>query len=376
MKKVFICAGELSGDIYGAQLMHSLSKVSPGISFHGIGGDRMVLEGLNNLAHIRETAVMGIGEVLKKYSYLKNLIDECAAFLEKEKPDLFIPIDYPGFNLRLAKKAKELGIPVLYYIPPGVWVWGKRRIKKLRAYCERLAVTLPFEEAYYRKHGLTADFVGHPLMVDNDAIMEKEAAELRAEIGEGPFLGIMAGSRKQEVTSMLPELLRAAKKIVDSTYLEKVAVSIAENLDESFVKKYTRDFPDVILVKGRSRGLQKLCSFMIVKSGSATLETALAETPMVLVYRASKLFYIFASLVMKKDQKIGLPNILLKKLVIPELLQDKMKAEFLSATVISILKDEDDLSRMKKDYKEIKQLLGNKIAPEETAKIAMEIING
>ena len=210
MNKVLIIAGEVSGDHHGAALVKELKNINSNISFFGIGGDEIKKEGMNILFHIEEMAFLGVGEVIRHLPFIwkvKNTLIERAKY---EKPNCAVLIDYPGFNIRIAKILKSLSIPVLYYISPQLWAWGQRRINKIRKYVDKMIVLFPFEKAFYETHGIRAEYVGHPLVDKHEAHLPKEMKKIDPQ---NITLGLLPGSRKQEVKSLLPKMIDTAREL-------------------------------------------------------------------------------------------------------------------------------------------------------------------
>ena len=370
-----IVAGEASGDIYGANLVLSLKKLAPDIIFSGIGGPEMEKAGVNILYQASEMAVVGITEIIPKMRYIFRALRRLKSVLKIIPPDLLILIDYPGFNLNLAFKARSLGIPVLYYIPPQVWAWRKRRIKKISKRTNRIAVILPFEEEFYRKYG-TVEYVGHPLQ--DIASPKRDNNEIKESLGisskSGPILGLLPGSRTQEIARHLPAMIGAAE-IISGHYPDLCCVlPLASTINESIVLPYLKNAAVNIAVgKSDTKELLKIADLALIASGTATLEAAIMGTPMIIVYKVSPLSYLLARLLVKVSH-IGLVNLVAGRTVVPELIQGEATAPRLAEEGLALLENQKLMMDMKKNLRSVKEQLGRGGASMRTAAIAGEMM--
>jgi lipid-A-disaccharide synthase len=323
-QKLMFVAGENSGDLHAARLIVQLREMSPGIVCFGLGGDRMAAAGLRldrNLA--QDLPVIGFTQAIRKYPRLREVFHEATALLRREKPDALVLVDYPGFNLKLARAARDLGVPVVYYISPQVWAWNYQRVNTIRETVSLMLVILPFEEDLYRKEGVPAVFVGHPLLDDQEPVKPREETLARLGIPPGRrVIGIVPGSRHGEVVRHLPVMLEAAKlirkQLPDTEYVMPRASTIAADL----IAKYTDREPGVSvrIADDDPASVRAAMDFAICKSGTSTLEMALADVPMVIVYRVSEPTYLIAKMVVRIPW-IGLVNVVANETVAPELLQ-------------------------------------------------------
>lgn len=330
--KILISAGEPSGDLHGAAVARALRARWPDAQLYGFGGDRMRAEGVELWAHADQMAVMGFFEVAKHLPYFLGLLNRVRRHIADAPPDLVLPIDYPGFNLRLARYAKRHGVPVLYYIAPQVWAWHRSRMKELAENAGHLAVVLPFEEALFRDAGARVSFVGHPLLDAAPAAMPRE--EFCARVGiepTRPILALLPGSRAQEIRSHL-ELFNAAaarvqQRLPDVMPVFAQAPGISDDqMAGSFPR--TRD----------SRSLLQHAHAALTKSGTSTLECALALTPMVIAYRMHPLTYRIARRVVAVDH-IGLVNLIAGRRVAAEFIQDAATPGALADALVPLLQD-------------------------------------
>ena len=336
---IFIAAGEPSGDLHGAGLARALRARLPGVRLIGLGGSRMAAEGVELLAGVEELAVMGFVEVLRHLPFFLELRRRVFAALEREGVDLVIPIDYPGFNLRLAKHAKGRGIPVLYYISPQVWAWHAERTRDLARDADVVAVVLPFEEKFLRDRGVNAVFVGHPLL-DLPPRTEPRAA-WAASAGvdpERPVLGLFPGSRPQELRRHLELFSEAAARVVARDGDVQPVIGVPSDIDAA-VYEGAR-WPRV----PSASGLLEYADAALVKSGTTTLETALAGTPGVVAYRMNPLSYAMAKRLVRVPH-IALANLIAEERVFPEFVQDGATPESLSAALLPLIRRDSPARR-------------------------------
>lgn len=372
-----IIAGEASGDLHGASLIRELKKLDSSLKIFGIGGNKMHAEGMELIYHIDKMAFLGFVEVIKHLSFIKKVQARLLDEIKKRKVKHVILIDYPGFNLNIAKKIKKLepGIKLIYYITPQVWAWGRRRVKKIRNYFDKVLVVFPFEEKFFKEKNVECEYVGHPLIeeinnydfISRDQLNEKFNLDPAKEI-----LLILAGSREQEVKSIFPEAVKAAAKISDEMKMQ-VVVACAENLDENIFNDLT-ELKKFKVIKNHTYDLLKHAKFGIVKSGTSTLEAGLLQLPMVIVYKTSRLTYMIGKTLVKISN-IGMANIILEEQVVPELIQNDANADKIYNEAKSILSDKDLYENIKIRLGKIKVILGEKNAPRNAAKSIYLLIN-
>jgi lipid-A-disaccharide synthase len=369
VNRVMVIAGEASGDLHGAGVVRELKRRNPEVEVYGIGGDKMVREGLRAIYHIRELGFMGFVEVLRHLPLIRAVTFTLEQILKLKRPDVLLLIDYPGFNLRFAKIAKKYGIRVVYYISPQVWAWNRSRVRKMRAFVDTMLVIFPFEVDLYRKQGIDVEFVGHPLLEEIGSEMEpKHFAKRFGLDAERPILALLPGSRKQEIEKIFPAMFAAAKTVARERNMQ-LAIGVAPTLDERmFTTLY--ESGDVPLVRGATYDLMNHASFAMVTSGTATLETALFMTPMVVVYRTSWLTYLIGRLLVRV-KNIGLVNIVAGRTIVPEFIQHRASARTLSRSMMSILDDPERIGRMKKDLGEVRAALGTSGA---SARVAERVL--
>ena len=369
-KNIMIIAGEASGDQHGAKLVRAMQKKRDDLFFCGIGGNSLRDAGVKIFIDASELCVVGITEIFSKIPVILKGLALCKRTLQTVRPDLLILIDYPDFNLRVAPVAKKLEIPVLYYISPQIWAWRKGRIKKIGKLVDHVAVILPFEEEYYKKHAIPVSFVGHPLL--DDDFCEKELIYTKKD---NTVLGILPGSRNSEITRHLPVMLDAAKILRADNRNLKVIISVADTVDKKLVNSIRKKHSS-IKFKFNSNNVKeviKKSNFVIAASGTVTLETAISGTPMVIIYKMSPVSYWFGrALISVKN--IGLVNIIAGESIVPELLQGDASPENIADTVNEMLSNQKKMESIKKELLCIKSLLGGPGASSRVAKIALNLM--
>ncbi|MFZ1729954.1 MAG: lipid-A-disaccharide synthase [Bacteroidota bacterium] len=371
--RIMIIAGEASGDLYGARLMRAFRLLHPEAEFFGIGGDLMREEGAELLYHISQTAIMGFVEVAKHYPFLKEMFANCEKQYAERGPDAVVLIDYPGFNLRFAKKVKEAGGRVLYYISPQVWAWGKNRAQKMVGLIDHLACVFPFEEKLFNDIGIPTTFVGHPLVEILENVDRAKFLSTHGLPTDKPILGLFPGSREQEVHRLLPAMLEGARHVRKRTDCT-IAVGAAR-LPDSMYEPYLKNTHDVYLIRGATHGLMQHSHAAVVASGTATVETAWYETPMVIVYRASWLNYQIGKRLVNVDN-IGMVNILAGHRIVPELLQADVRDAYIAQYIMPYFTDEKTRSATIENLRLVKKQMGSAGASQRTAEILANLIRG
>ncbi len=369
-------AGELSGELYGAGVIRELLRLNPDIKITGIGGAKMKAAGADLLFDISELAVVGVWEVLAQGRAIWRAYHALKKYLIKNRPNLLILIDYPDFNLMLAKVAKKHGIKVLYYISPQVWAWRAGRVKKIAKRVNKMAVILPFEVDIYRNAGLDTSFVGHPLLEIVRPLLSKLDNLTRYKLdAKRPIIGLLPGSRKSEIKFLLDIILDAAKLIYKKQPKVQFIMPVAPSLDfnELSDKIKQTDLP-VKLVKAQAYDVMSIADLLITASGTATLEAALLGAPMIVIYKLSGLSYLVGRLLINTPY-ISLANIIAGKKVVPELIQHEVTANKIAAYALDFLADKIQLKNIRDELLMVRSKLGDAGASRKTAKLAWELIN-
>ena len=366
--KIFIITGEPSGDLHGANLVKALMSEEGSLEIQCWGGDKMHDAGAKVMKHLDDLAFMGFVEVIANLITILKNFKLCRKQIEAFKPDLVVLIDYPGFNLRMAKHIKALGIPVAYYISPQIWAWKESRVEKIKRYVDHVFVILPFEKDFYGKHGVEAEYVGHPLL-DEIKHIHLDEQKFRDEIGvqnSKPIIALLPGSRTQEIKLLLEPISRIVKDFPDYQFVASKVAWQPKHLYESL--------PDsVCLLEGRTYELLKSAEAAIVTSGTATLETALIGTPQVVVYKANALSVAIARYLIK-IKFISLVNLILDEEVVTELIQADVNAKNLRSELSSIIEGGERRSYILEKYAELIQNLGSKGASKFVASRLLKII--
>ncbi len=358
--KVMFSAGEASGDMHAAAVAAELSRSFPHVEMLGMGGAGMARAGVRMIYDIKDLGIIGVVEVVKHLPLFFRLRTLLRETMEREKPDVLVCVDYPGFNMRIAHMAKEMGIPVVYYIAPTIWAWNKSRGKAIARDVAEVASIFPFEAEAYRKAGAKVTFVGHPLAdVVKPSMTREEAMNFFGANPQKKRILIMPGSRKNEVAGLLPTMLSAAAKIseaVDAEYF----LPRAETISEAFLATYLADAAgiSVHVTEGHTYDLMAICDVCMASSGTATLETALMNLPTVLTYRLAPLTWFLAQRLVHVKYA-GLPNLLLDREVTPELLQDAVTAEGIAGVLLPWLSDESAREKNIEELSAVRQALGD-----------------
>ena len=366
--KYYIIAGEASGDLHGSNLMKALLQKDPQAEIRFWGGDLMTAQGGTLVKHYRDLAFMGFLEVAMNLRTILNNIKFCKEDIRNNKPDVLILIDYPGFNLRIARFAKELGIKVVYYISPQLWAWKEGRVEIIKKYVDEMMVILPFEEDFYKKHGVHSHFVGHPLLDAISSLKEISTEEFKKENGlnEKEIIALLPGSRKQEVEKMLEIMLSVRPHFKNYQFV----IAGAPSLPKEFYQKYVDD--NVHFVSNRTYDLLRCSKAALVTSGTATLETALLNVPEVVCYRGSKISYAIAKRLVKNIKYISLVNLIMDREVVKELIQTDLNTQNLVEELGKMIEGEKR-NQVLADYSLLREKLGGKGASEKAAEVILSV---
>ncbi|HUV50304.1 MAG TPA: lipid-A-disaccharide synthase [Anaerolineae bacterium] len=371
-KSVMIIAGEASGDIHGSRLVTAMHKRNSDLFFYGIGGRALRDVGVKILVDAEELSVIGITEVFSKLRDILKGIRIAKRSLKRMRPDLLILIDFPDFNLHVAATAKKLKIPVLYYISPQVWAWRPGRVSKIGKLVDHMAVILPFEQQFYRKHNVPVTFVGHPLL-DNKHATDNICGNITTGAS---VIGLLPGSRDGEIARHLPVMLKAAGLIAKRAGKVKFIISIAPSIErehiEDIVKNYKQKIDFDIIADSVDKVFRK-CRLVVAASGTVTLEAAISGTPMLIIYKVSPISYWLGK-IMIRIKNIGLVNLIAGREIVPELVQSKASPENIADTVLNMLNDASGLERLRKELLSVKDSLGGPGASERVAEIALGML--
>ncbi len=361
-----ISAGEASGELYGALLSREVMKRWPETEIFGIGGSRMESEGVELIA--KTTSIIGIFEAVKHLGKIRRILNKAKETLTERKPDILVLIDYPDFNLALAKKARSAGIPILYYVSPQVWAWRSGRVKTIAARADRMAVLFPFEVDHYKDSGLPCEFVGHPLSETID--INRTDVELKNDLGldpSKPVITFLPGSRPDEIKRHLPIINEVAEQLHTEFPDFQIVIPLTERSElTEAVKNY------VTVLKNRTREAVKCSDLSLVASGTATLETALLETPMSVFYRVSPLTAFFARILVKV-KFISLVNLLSGKEVVKEMLQEDATSDNIFSELKRIVSDTAYRESMLSSLKKVKDTMTEKKPSSRVAEIVGEM---
>ncbi|WP_294244232.1 lipid-A-disaccharide synthase [uncultured Chryseobacterium sp.] len=363
----YIIAGEASGDLHGSNLMKALYRKDPDAQFRFWGGDLMAAQGGTLVKHYRDLAFMGFLEVAMNLRTILNNIKFCKEDIRKHMPDVLILVDYPGFNLRIARFAKELGIKVVYYISPQLWAWKEGRVEIIKKYVDEMMVILPFEKDFYKKHGVDSHFVGHPLLDAISSLEDLRTEDFKSENGlnEKEIIALLPGSRKQEVEKMLEIMLSVRPYFKEYQFV----IAGAPSLTKEFYGKYVDE--NVHFVSNKTYDLLRCSKAALVTSGTATLETALLNVPEVVCYRGSKVSYAIAKRLVKNIKYISLVNLIMDREVVKELIQNDLNTGQLAEELKNILETEKRF-QIFRDYELLREKLGGKGASDQAAEVILK----
>ncbi|MBE0500721.1 MAG: lipid-A-disaccharide synthase [Desulfuromonadales bacterium] len=374
-QRVLIVAGEPSGDLHAANMIQAARVINPGLSFFGVTGPKMRAAGCETLLCYDEISVMGFVEVIGRLPAIRRAFKRVtAAFISEQRPDLLILVDFPGFNMRLARAAKKAGIPILYYIAPKVWAWRQGRAKTLAATVDRMAVIFPFEPEFYKPYGLQADYVGNPLLDDYAASL-KVKTDLKGfnDTAGEQIVGLFPGSRRSEIRYNLDTMLQAARLLSAERPELKFVLPLASSLDRAEIAaQITASGLAVEIVENDIYTVAAACSAVLAVSGTVTLQIALTGTPLAVMYRTSAISAAIARQVVKIPY-VSLVNIIAGREVVREFLQEDATPEKLAAEMLKILDDPDCKAQICSGLDEVRKLMGAPGCSLKVAEIVQEM---
>jgi lipid-A-disaccharide synthase len=371
--KIMLIAGEASGDLYGAHLVKSLRSYLPEGRFYGIGGVHMQKEGVTLIQEISRLGVTGVWEVLTKLNTIRKVYFQVLHTLKTSRPDLLILIDYPDFNLRVARIAKKLKIPIVYYISPQVWAWRQNRIYLIARLITKMIVIFPFEQELYQKVGVDVTWVGHPLI---DLVKPKlNKTEFCNQYGldpSRPLIGLLPGSRENEIKRLYPVMRSAADLISKQNSQIQLILPLAPSIPEELPLKFPGQTP-VQIIKNRGYEAMNAADLLIVASGTVTVEAALLKVPMIITYKLSPLTYALGKRLIRIPY-IGMVNLVAEKQLAPELIQQDATPERIAQEALKLLKDPAKLMAIREELARVKEKLGEPGASNRAAQAVMEVL--
>jgi lipid-A-disaccharide synthase len=374
-KKIIIVAGEASGDIHAANLVRAIHAINQDILFFGLGGTKMKEAGVKLFYNLADLAVIGLVEVLKNFAKFRRIFIDFLNKIDDIKPEAAILVDYPGFNLRLAKELKKRNIKVIYYISPQVWAWGTKRIQKIKSCVDKMIVILKFEEQLYYNAGIDVSFVGHPLL-DIVKPDQKRQDFLRENnlTDDNLTICLLPGSREKEIQRLLPIMLKSSEMIHKHLPSTQFILVKSHTLKQEIFDKYTKNYKlPITIIEDNTYNCLNSCDFALVASGTATLEAAIMKTPMIILYKLS----LFSWLLLKNMVRIphiGLVNVVAGKKIVPELIQYNCTPQKITSDALKILTNQKIRQQINSDLEELKNLLGLPGASSRAAKIVLESI--
>ncbi|MBU1194739.1 MAG: lipid-A-disaccharide synthase [Proteobacteria bacterium] len=376
LRHVMVLTGEPSGDFHGARLIHQIRSIDPNIYFSGIGGPDLKSENVDLFYNIDQLSAMGLVEVLMQFSKIKEAFGVFRQKLKTHTPDLLILIDYPGFNLKAAKFAKEhYNLKILYYITPKVWAWKKSRIWQIKKYADHCALILPFEEKIFKKARIPSTYVGNPLVDEYPEHMSKLFGRSQniSTSKKTVVIGLLPGSRKAEINNILPVMLETAQILHQKVFDIKFIISQSASIDQSHMDPFLEKLPEPHIFKiqkGPVKNIFNQADLVIAASGTVTLEAALCCVPTILVYKVSPATYKIARFFVRLKY-VGLANLIVNKEIMPEFLQNDATPQNISAKAVQML---DNLNHFQTLLHSVRIFLGEKGASMKTAKIAVNLL--
>ncbi|MBO8126139.1 MAG: lipid-A-disaccharide synthase [Firmicutes bacterium] len=372
--KIMIIAGEPSGDLHGSRLAKALKEKRPDVRLCGMGGPQMQEAGVKLLFDPTKLSTIGFVEALKNFKVLRKVMLKLADFIRQNKPNAIVFIDYPGFNMRLARMVKDEGVPMIYYFSPSAWAWGKSRAEKVAQTITKVASVFPFEAEVYQEAGADVTFVGHPLLDIVKPSMSPEEAREYFQLPPGaPVVSLLPGSRRQEVDLLLPEMLKAAELIKARVPEVRFLLPRAGSIDQKIIAGcLAKAAVQVKVVEGKTYDAINISQAAIAASGTVTLEAACLGTPMVIIYKLATSTYLLGKMLVKIP-RVGLPNIILHRMAVPEYIQNDVKPEIIASDITRMLTDQAYSQKIKDDLAEVVRRLGRPGAVGRTAELVLAL---
>ncbi len=372
MSGIFIIAGEASGDLHASRLIEALKKLQQGISITGVGGDKTKKEGCKLIFHYQKIAFMGFSEVIKQLPVIINAFSRVKKEILKTNPDVIVFVDYPGFNLRMARWAKKKGYNTVYFIPPQVWAWREKRAYKLKKYLDQIICLFPFEKEFYRKFDMEVLYFGHPMVDEYNRFQASNEFLSTYNLNKNGYVALFPGSRKQEIESILPVMVETTRRFPQ----EQFVLAAGNDFNRDYFENFLADTGNITLIENNQKEIMAHAKTGIITSGTATLEAALSGMPMVVVYKTTSLNYRIFKFFAKVNF-ISLVNLVAGKQLVRELIQDEFTFENTSMELKKLLTDIDYTREMKKGFEEVRRLLSpvDSNAYTESSRIVLSLIN-
>ena len=372
---LLVIAGEPSGDLHGAALCRELSRIRPGLSLRGMGGEKMAAAGVELIQEISGTGVVGFWEVYKNLGRYRRIFKKMTAELDRHRPDGVILIDYPGFNIRFARQARRRGVKVIYYISPQVWAWGAGRVRRLEKYVDKMLVIFAFEKEFYRESSLPVEFVGHPLADGFSPVEDRQSAQAALKAEGRPLIGLLPGSRVSELEKLLPLLVDTAalirRELPAAEFIMPLAADSQEHLARSYLSGLS--FP-IRLETGRSGEVLAAADLVIAASGTVTLEAAAAGVPLIVVYKTSLFSWILGRFLIKVPY-ISLVNLVQREEVVPEYIQFQATPDRVARRALRLLSQTGEREKMVRSLGEVRRKLGLPGAARRAAAAVLETLD-
>lgn len=371
--EIMVVAGEESGDMHAANVIKAAQKLNPKLSFFGFGSKQMEQVGVEIINDLTHLSSIGFIEPLKNIFFFFKLLRKLKKLMKERQPKAVFLVDYSGFNMRVAKIADQLGIPIVNYFPPSAWVWGEWRAKKMASYGAKIPAVLPMEAEIYRKVGAEVKYVGHPIVELTEAKTTAEEFKAKYDLEAENLVGLLPGSRQGEINRLLEPLIKAAEVIQKrNPNLVDFVIPVAESISLAEIKEKVKEFTVPIkLIKGQAKEVMNAADVAITASGTATLEAACLSTPMVVIYKTGKINYFLAKLLVKISH-VALPNIIAGEEIVPELLQDAVNSHNIAREVLTIINSDSTRAKMKEDLADVKAELTEENTIKEVAKFLLE----
>lgn len=373
MREIMVVAGEASGDMHAAEVVKEMKSLAPQMDYFGLGGQRLYEQGVEIIFDPTQLSTIGFIEAAKHFKRMYDVLAKLEAEMKRRQPEVVFLVDYSYFNRKVAKRAAKLGIPTVDYFAPSAWVWGRWRAKKMADYGVKIASVFPMEEQVYREAGADVEFVGHPLvdMVEPELSPAELADKYNLSLADKPVVGILPGSRQQEIDALLPKMLEAAEQIQKEYPEVEFLLPVAETVSQMDIEEEVSNYNlNITLLTGYSYAVMSAADIILSASGTATLEAACLETPMVIAYQTSWSTYLLGKLLVNLPY-VGLPNIILEEEVVPELLQGEVTADNLAWEAVQLLEDADKYQATEQKLARVREELGADGAVKRVAELVL-----